>query len=143
MQIWPAWLNEPKAPAETAASRSTSSSTISACGTGECDDADLRRLDDRSADRSVTGKNVQQSLRETGLLEDAGEDDTAADGGTGIWLAEHGVAQCQRRCDRPDGQDDRRVERGDDARHTDRHSTGEGEPGDSRAQQAAIGLGSE
>ena len=103
MQIWPAWLNDPNAPTDTAFSRSTSSSTISAelppssrCtrlsrfaaaaamilpgagGAGERDHPDQRVVDDRRADVRAAGQHVEQPRRQPGLLEDPGEHHAAA-----------------------------------------------------------------
>ena len=163
MQIWPEWLNDPNAPTDTAFSRSTSSSTISAelppssrctrlsrfaaCsamilpgagGAGEGDDPDQRVVDHRRADVRATGQHVEQPRRQPGLLEDPGEHHPAAHRGAGVGLEHHRVAQRQRRGDGPDRQDDRGVERRDHPDHADRQPPRHRQPRLVRPQHLAV-----
>ena len=71
-----------------------------------------------------------------GLLEDPGHRHAAGDGGARVGLEDHGVAQRQRRSDRADAQDDRHVERRDDADHAGRARAGPSTAGAPRSASA-------
>ena len=106
-------------------------------GTGEGDHRDLRVVDHRGADIGAAGQHMQQTRGQAGLLEDPGEHHAAADRGARIGLADHRVAQRESRRDGPDRQDDRRIERRDDADNPDRQpaatsTTAAGSSGGSR-----------
>ena len=80
-------------------------------GAGERDHADARVGDQRLADIGAARQHVQQAVGQARLLEDAGEDDAAADRGARVGLQHDRVAERERRRDRPDRQDLREVER--------------------------------
>ena len=85
--------------------------------------------DQRLTGLRATGQDMEDSLGEPGLLEDASERHAAAHGGAGVGLEHDGVAQRERRCDRADGEDQREVERGDDGHDPRRHAAREAQPG--------------
>lgn len=67
----------------------------------------------------AAGQHAEYSGGQTGLFENAGKNYATADGGARIGLEDHRIAQRQCGSDRADGQDDRKVEGGDDADSSD------------------------
>ncbi len=65
-------------------------------------------------------------------------DDAAGDGGARVGLEDDGVAECERRCDRADAQDDRDVERRDDPDDADRQPAGHRQARLLAGQQLAV-----
>ena len=153
MQIWPWWMNDPKAPADAAAPGRRRRSTISAelppssrCARLRCRAASSPTLrpaavdpvklitrtggsvNQRLARVRATGQHVQHALGQPGLLEDPGERHAAGDRGARIGLEHHRVAERERRGDRADREDQREVERRDDADDADRHAARQAEP---------------
>ena len=160
MQIWPGAGTCPNAPAEAAASISASSSTISGeLPPSSSDDAlqvPAAELADRAACRGRPGEgdhrrragprpapadvgaaadDLQQALRQAGLLEQARHQHAAGDRGVRVRLEHHGVAERERRRDRAQREHDREVPRRDHADDADRHPMGDRGPiGDLRRQ---------
>src|SRR3712207_7826722 len=50
-------------------------------------------------------QHVQHAGGQSGLLEDPGDREAAADGRADVGLEHPGVAECERGCDRPDAED--------------------------------------
>ena len=136
MQIWPWWKNEPQAAVEITASRSASSSTIEGGvaaefevgalevaagrladrparggGAGEGDDRHARVGDQGLADVRAARQDLQQVLGQTGLGEDRGERESAADRRARVRLQDDRVAEGEGRGDGADREDQRGVER--------------------------------
>jgi len=93
-------------------------------GPGERDDPHERVGDQGLADVDAARQHLQQARWQPGLLEDARHGDAAGDSGARVRLEQHGVAQRERGGHRPDAQDDRHVERRDDADHAGRYPPG-------------------
>ena len=153
MQIWPWWKKVPNAPQDVAFSMSASSSTMKELlppsssatrfrlppasaptartgsgGAREGHHPDLRRLADRLARLDSAGEDLEDVLRHPGLLEGAGEGQSAADRRMRIALEQDRVAERQRRRHRAHREDHREVPWRDHADHSDRQPLRHAEP---------------
>ncbi len=88
---------------------------------GERHHRDVRIGAQRLAGFGAAGQNVQHALRQAGFLERAGDDEAAGHDRARIGLEHHRVAGRKRRPNRAHRQDQREVERRDDADDAARH----------------------
>lgn len=84
-------------------------------GAGEGDDGDVRVGDERLADVRPAGQHVEDVLRQARSGKDGRQGEPAADRRARVRLEDDGVAEREGRGDGADGEDERGVERGDDA----------------------------
>ena len=122
------------------AARQFTDSASCPCRPGECDDANARMNHDCLTGVSATRQHAEHSGRQTGFFEDAGKNHTATDRRARIRLEDHRIAQCQCGSDCTDRQNDREVERCDDADGADGDATREAQPRLLRAQHLADGV---
>lgn len=111
-----------------------------ACRPGECDDANARMNHERLTGVSATREHAEHSGGQAGFFEDAGKNHAATDRRPRIRLEDYRIAQCQCGSDCTNRQDDREVERCDDADGSDGHATREAQPRLLRAQYLTDGV---
>ena len=104
---------------------------------GERDDPDRGVRDQRRADVGAAGQDVQQALGQARLAQQRGDREPAADGRARVRLQHDRVADGERRRDGADREDEREVERGDDADDPHGRPPGEAEPGQGGGQDVA------
>ena len=89
---------------------------------GERDHTDVRVGHECLADVGAAREHLEHAWRKPGFLEHADDVDAAGHRGPRVRLEHDGVAERERWGDRADAEDERDVERGDDADDADRHA---------------------
>lgn len=84
---------------------------------------------------------MQHALGQASLGEQLRNDDAATDRGAWVWLNDDSIANGQRRRDRPHGEVERKVERGNDPDDPERHTATQADAIVAAGQHQPLGLG--
>ena len=108
--------------------------------TREGDNANVRINDNRLTDVGTSGQHRQETLGQSGLFEDARQNNATGHDGARVGFQDDGVAEGERRRHRANGEDEGKVKRRDDADDPRRHSSREAKAGHLTSQDLSRGV---